>query len=221
MKKLLAVVIFEVTPLFAMEAVEVNSPPYRLINSFLEAYMAQRVELEEGSLTTIYDYEDPETGYVITLKQANTIIFDVTGEIAQVATTRKVPPSFDVLIQKAAIPLTEKMVYYLQMAYFARFNLDDFVSDEASEWKGIKSNRLWYKAAWATHDPEKIKKVLSIKLYDNKEKFTPLKNRLGFVKERLTREAEGTAKALLEPGQKKEAPKLIRKGMYNIQYRNL
>lgn len=200
MKRLLAVVIFEVTPLVAMIPAEYYDPCYRRINSFLEAYMSQKIE-QEGEMVTIYDYEDSSAGYSLTIEHANEIIFETSQEIVRYAGMRRVPEGFDILVKDPASPLKEKIVYHLQMGCFARFNLNEPDPDE-DEWKVIASNRMLYRNAWATHDSEKIKKVLHIPLHTRTVPFKPLIKTLQQVKARVSQTIE-KEKALKEKVYKK------------------
>lgn len=162
---------------FAGAAEKAFDPDRQLhhLNSFLDAYMAQKFIKIEPESVAFFDYADADKKIVMPLGQVPTIFFEVNLKVTHIYEQKK-DPRHEILRkfkESQDYKPTESEMHDFQLASFAEFDLALGLDSEH-----MKANRSLYKAAWSTQNAAAIKSVLSLKLHYPDEPYIPLLKRI-------------------------------------------
>lgn len=163
----------------SMQSISNVQSDYRRKIALFDAYMSGKFATIDVRAVTFADYKEPEIIYSLTLHDANKQIYDLNKifkqENKRQEFLKKAEEASHSIITD--YPLSEERKYVLQGALMYEFLYDIDLTDHSSEQKHlIACNRLSYILAWATHDPDCIKKACLLPLHQ--EPYVPFAQKL-------------------------------------------
>jgi len=148
---------------------------WRMMNSFLEAYITPRFRITPDEKIGFDDYKESNLiKYTLSVGKANMFIFDAVEKFGMLQGNETIVALLDKETCDVSRDLDEKERYLLQLEELNRFmNPVPFGFAE-----DIVYARNLYRAAWATGLIEKIKGALGYTLHTlDGKKYVPLKQR--------------------------------------------
>lgn len=152
----------------SMQTISNFKADYRRKIALFDAYMSGKFTSIDVRGITFVDYADPEIMYSVTLHDACQQVYDLNKIFVQKNKREEFLKKAEEASRSLSreYPLSEERKYLLQASLMHEFLYSIDMTNHSSEQRHlIECNRLSYLLAWATHNPDCIKKACSLSLH--------------------------------------------------------